>query len=232
MSSQRSEFSFSKKDHEKIDIVELMEVLKSNKHSFGFMEFFFAGVIFASKSPCDLNPKVDIIDKLTSLRAWTKKMELSTKQKSLFYQEKFCQSIEDVQQKEIAEKEVNHERVQEVGRKRMHEDCNFDEVSAFDDLYPVIESQKEKASQNSNKRQKIEEEAPIKEIVEIDKNMVEKKSKDQALTEEQKIDKKADEKIIEEAKHEVVGECPICLDEIEIQHLHGLDNCTHLYHQE
>lgn len=89
MSSQRSEFSFCKKDNNKVDIVELIEALRSYKHSFGFIEFFFAGVIFASKSPCGLNPKIDIIDKLTELRAWTKKMEFSTKQKSLFYQEEF-----------------------------------------------------------------------------------------------------------------------------------------------
>lgn len=114
--------------------------------------------------------------------------------------------------------------VQEVGRKRMHEEDNQDEVSAFEDLYPEIGGNKEKASQSSNKRQKIDEEAPIKEIIEIDSNTIDEKPENQAKAEERKIDKKVDVKILEEAKHDVVGECPICLDEIEIQHLYSLDN--------
>ena len=84
-------------------IVDLMKQLKQMKAQFGFMEYFYAGILFSqniskfqskydgeNKEESFENEEIDIlIQEILSAKIWAKRMDLNSKQKTLYFYSQF-----------------------------------------------------------------------------------------------------------------------------------------------
>ncbi|CAI2370759.1 unnamed protein product [Moneuplotes crassus] len=204
------------------------------------MEYFYAGVLFAQNlhkfadKDHQENKLVDyqfknMTDQILKARTWAARMQLSFKQKSLYFYNQFAsdgvsdsstKDNEEVFKKPIVKPRKSGLKDSKKASKRPH--LAVEDTSAFDSDHDSDDSHLEK-SKNGYKRPKLAD----SDDSDDDRDTKHHRSR---KYEESKEEAKQDPS--DEAKQLVVGDCKICLDDIQMDEVQGIDTCAHLFHKE
>ncbi|CAI2370919.1 unnamed protein product [Moneuplotes crassus] len=195
-------------------VIDLMDKLAHVKKQFGFMEYFYAGVVFM-KDFVRLKRRIGeeeggdgvqkMVTELMNAREWSKKMHLTFQQKSLYFYNEFLgetgsgqsELTEEIHQDFDIREGVHYQSDNLHLRKRSHSQLE----NGINEQY-----------YESHKRPRLSELDRVK---------------------QESIRKEEEQKLAaEEAKELVIGECKICLDDINMDTVQGIDTCVHLFHKE
>lgn len=234
-------------DSKEDSMFSMLQELKLAKDRFGFMEYFFAGIMYSQLNQAQQidspNSKChSIISQIADAKQWSKKMELNLRQKSLYYWAQFYKDEPSVSPKapqkpvekriEILEKPLRQEVKQVVNAPVIPHIVEEPQGSAFDDDFVMMPTQivvRRSEIVSANKRVKISEDEEATEELNIDDL--------DTLVKEDYPDAKAAEENKEKVEHnepceDVVCDCKICLDDIQMNELYCLDIWGHMFHNE